>query len=103
VSESLDRLTQSLGAPDASVLAAVFRHWEDIVGEAVAAHCWPISLAGGTLTIGVDQPGWATQLTYLEGHLRRRVREVSGADVVRRVRVAVRPGEPPGWYPGDSG
>src|ERR687886_537167 len=91
VADSLDRVTRSLGGPDASVLAALFGHWEDIVGGAVAAHCWPVSLSDGTLTIGVDQPGWATQLTYLEAHLRRRVSEVSGADAVRRVRVTVRP------------
>ena len=45
----------------------------------------------GTLTIGVDQPGWATQLTYLEADLLRRIEEVAGAGAVQRVRVTVRP------------
>ncbi len=101
--DSLDRVTRSLGGADASVLAAIFGRWEDIVGAAVAAHAWPISLSGTTLTIAVDQPGWGTQLTYLEADIRRRIAAVSGADTVRRVRVTVRPGHPPGWYPGDSG
>ena len=100
---SLDRVARSLGAPEATVLAAVFGRWEDIVGPAVAAHSRPVSLVEGTLVVAVDQPGWATQLTYLESDLRRRIGEVSGTDVVRRVRVSVRPGEPPGWYPGGSG
>ena len=85
------------------MLAAVFGRWTDIVGGAVAAHSRPLSLAEGTLTVAVDQPGWATQLTYLEADLRRRIAEVSGTDAVRRVRVTVRSGEPPGWYPGGSG
>jgi predicted nucleic acid-binding Zn ribbon protein len=103
VRHSLDRVTRSLGGPEATVLAAVFGRWEDVVGPAVAAHSWPISVADGILTVAVDQPGWATQLTYLEADLRRRIAEVSGSDVVRRVRVTVRSGDRPGWYPGDSG
>ena len=92
VAESLDKVTRALGGPEASVLAAVFGRWKEIVGATVAAHSRPVSLTGGTLTIAVDQPGWATQLTYLEGDLRRRIAEVSGSDVVRGVRVTVRPG-----------
>ncbi|MCA1677236.1 MAG: DUF721 domain-containing protein [Actinobacteria bacterium] len=91
IGASLDRVTRSIGGPDASVLAAVFGRWEEIVGPHVAAHSWPISLSDGALTVGVDQPGWATQLTYLEKDLLRRVGEVSGVDAVRRVRVTVRP------------
>ena len=101
--QSLDRVTRSLGGPEAAVLAAVFGGWDDIVGAVVAAHSWPFTLAEGTLTVGVDHSAWATQLTYLEGELRRRIAEVSGADVVRRVRVTVRPREAPGWYRRDSG
>jgi predicted nucleic acid-binding Zn ribbon protein len=79
------------------VLATVFARWEDIVGTAVAAHSWPVSLSRGTLTIAVDQPGWATQLTYLETDLRRRLDEVVEAGQVQRVRVTVRPERPSNW------
>lgn len=95
--DSLDRISRSLGGPSSTVLAAVFARWEDIVGAAVAAHSWPVSLARGTITIGVDEPGWATQLTYLEADLRRRLDDVAGAGAVRRVRVSVRPDKPPNW------
>jgi predicted nucleic acid-binding Zn ribbon protein len=89
--ESLDRLSHTLGAPGATALAALFERWEDIVGPAVAAHARPLKLAGGVLTVAVDEPGWATQLTYLEADLVRRVEEVVGAGAVREVRVRVRP------------
>ncbi len=88
---SLDRITRSLGGPPAGALATIFARWPAIVGAAVAAHAEPLSLVRGTLTIGVDQPGWATQLTYLEADLLRRVAEVAGAGAVERVRVTVRP------------
>ncbi len=91
VGESLDRITESLGGPSATTLDAIFNRWEAIVGVPVAAHARPLSLARGTLTIGVDQPGWATQLTYLEADLKRRIDEVAGAGAVRRIKVTVRP------------
>ncbi len=89
--DSLDRVTRSLGGPDAAALAVIFVRWSEVVGEHVAAHAWPLSLNRGTLSIAVDQPGWATQLSYLESQLRRRVNELAGEGVVRRVRVSVRP------------
>lgn len=92
---SLDRITRSLGGPPAGALATIFSRWPEIVGAAVAAHAEPLSLVRGTLAVGVDQPGWATQLTYLEADILRRIEEVvgegAGAGVVRRVRVTVRP------------
>lgn len=91
LSHSLDRISRSLGGPDAGAVAAIFERWEEIVGPAVAAHSRPVSLNRGTLTVAVDQPGWATQLTYLESDLRRRIDEVAGAGAVERVRVNVRP------------
>lgn len=89
--ESLDRISASLGAPAASTLATIFDRWEDIVGPAVATHARPLSLLRGTLVIAVDQPGWATQLTYLDTDLRRRIDDVVGPGAVRRTRVTVRP------------
>ena len=89
--DSLDRITRSLGGPGADALSTIFNRWEDIVGPAVAAASRPLSLHRGTLTIGVDQPGWATQLTYLEADLKRRIDDVAGPGTVARVRVTVRP------------
>jgi predicted nucleic acid-binding Zn ribbon protein len=89
--DSLDRISRSLGGPPAGALAAIFAQWPTIVGAPVAAHAEPLSLVRGTLTIGVDQSGWATQLTYLEADLVRRIGEVVGVGAVQRVRVTVRP------------
>jgi predicted nucleic acid-binding Zn ribbon protein len=89
VAASLDAFARRLGAPQAGSLAAVFAHWEDIVGAAVAEHAKPVSLVRGALVVAVDQPGWATQLRYLGGQVVDRIGEVAGPGVVERLEVRV--------------
>ena len=83
LTESLDRLTASLGVPSAAALGAVFAKWEEIVGEGVAAHVQPRALREGVLVVEVDQPGWVTQLRFLEADVLRRLAEVTGATATR--------------------
>jgi predicted nucleic acid-binding Zn ribbon protein len=95
VGESLDAIARRLGAPTASSMGAVFTRWNDAVGPAIAAHTRPIALADGVLTVGVDEPGWATQLRYLTNDLVARIAEVAGPGVVGRIELRVEgSGEP---------
>lgn len=89
VRDSLDGFAKRLGVPEAGPLAAVFAHWEDIVGPSVAAHAKPVSVVRGALVVSVDQPGWATQLRYLGARLVERIGEVAGEGVVDRLEVRV--------------
>jgi predicted nucleic acid-binding Zn ribbon protein len=89
VGESLDRVARRLGAPGARSLGAVFGHWDEIVGPAVAAHARPMSLRDGVLRVEVDEPGWATQLRYLAPDILHRCEEVAGPNVVVSVDVRV--------------
>jgi predicted nucleic acid-binding Zn ribbon protein len=91
VAESLDGVARKFGAPRAAVLAAVFTGWEEIVGASVAAHTRPMSLRRGVLTIGTEQPAWASQLRYLGPDLLQRVASVLGEGLVERVEVKVVP------------
>jgi predicted nucleic acid-binding Zn ribbon protein len=91
LSESLPGVTRRIGGADGAAFVTLVAGWAEIVGPAVATHCRPLRLSGGTLTIGVDQAGWATELTYLEASLRGRVDEAVGAGVVTAVKVVVRP------------
>ena len=91
VGESLDRVARKLGAPGASLLAAVFTGWEGIVGDAVAAQTRPLSLRRGVLVVGTEQPAWASQLRYLAPDLLRRLAAVVGEGLVERVEVKVVP------------
>lgn len=101
LSETLSGLVRSLGpvergsrrseGPSSTAMGGVFGRWEEAVGAAVAAHVQPVKLDGEVLVVEVDDPAWATQMRFLEGTVRERLREVTGAVVERlEVRVARR-------------
>ena len=87
---SLDHVARSLGGPDAASLNDVFGHWADLVGPQLAAHARPLSLSSGVLLVGVTEPAWATQLTYLESDLVGRIRDALGDGIVERIEVRLR-------------
>ena len=83
---ALDEVLQALQPPGAPVTPAktvggVFSRWEDAVGEQIAANAHPVRLTDGTLVVEVDEPGWATQLRYLEAELLERIASVAGPGV----------------------
>lgn len=94
LSLSLDRVLAGLSGGSPAV-GAVGRRWTELVGPTVAAHAEPCRLRAGTLTIGVRQPGWATQLRYLEPELLERCRAVLGPGVVTQVEIRVLGGPQP--------
>jgi hypothetical protein len=49
-----------------------------------------VLLDDGRLVVEVDEPGWATQLRYLESELLARLAAVAGAGAVRSIDVRVR-------------
>ena len=51
-----------MGLEGALELAEVQAHWEEVAGEAVAAHAWPTALRQGVLTVAVDHHAWAAEL-----------------------------------------
>ena len=85
LSESLDSVVRGLrgGAGDARSMGSLFSRWIDAVGEVVADHARPVKLDGDRLLVEVDEPGWATQLRFLEGDVIARLRSVAGLEVSR--------------------
>ena len=90
IGDSLDAVVRSLRGAGAKATAGVFGHWEDAVGPLVAAHARPAVLDGGRLVVEVDEPGWATQLRFLEHELLERLASVAGPGAVRSIEVRVR-------------
>jgi predicted nucleic acid-binding Zn ribbon protein len=88
--ESLDAVVRSLRGAGARATAGVFGQWADAVGEVVAAHARPAVLDQGRLVVEVDQPGWATQLRFLEQELLERLATVAGPGAVRSIEIRVR-------------
>ena len=91
VSDSLAAVARNLGGAGGPALVDLLSRWPEVVGEALAAHCRPISLRAGVLTIAADEPAWGAQLSWLEADLRRRLDEAIGAGAVTRIAVRIRP------------
>jgi predicted nucleic acid-binding Zn ribbon protein len=89
LADGLEAVMRSLDAPSAGAARGVFGRWEEAVGPAVAAKVRPLKLDGEVLLVEVDEPGWATQLRYLEAELIARLAAVAGVHIERlEVRVA---------------
>ncbi len=80
LSVGLDKVVRSLRGAGAQATHTLFGRWQQVVGESIAAHASPIKIDGGRLLVHVDEPGWATQLRYLESDLIARLTE-AGIDV----------------------
>ena len=85
LSSSLDGVVRSLrgGTYDARSMGSLFSRWVDAVGEVVADHARPVKLDGDRLLVEVDEPGWATQLRFLESDVIARLRSIAGLEVSR--------------------
>ncbi len=91
LADSLDAVARNLGGAGGPALLDLLGRWPEVVGPSLAAHCRPVSLRSGTLTIAAAEPAWAAQLGWLDADLRRRLDEALGAGVVTRITVRVRP------------
>jgi predicted nucleic acid-binding Zn ribbon protein len=67
--------------------ATVFGDWTGVVGDQVAAHCRPVKLEGGELTIEAESTAWATQLRLLAGKLLAQIAGQVGHNVVTRLHI----------------
>lgn len=90
LTDSLDGVVRSLrgssgggAGSDARSMGSLFSRWTDAVGQAVADHARPVKLDGTQLLVEVDEPGWATQLRFLERDVIERLRSVAGLEVSR--------------------
>ena len=91
VADSLDAVARNLGGAGGPALVDLLSRWPAVVGEGLAAHCRPVSLRAGTLTIAADEPAWGAQLRWLEADLLARLDQAVGAGTVTRIAVRVRP------------
>jgi predicted nucleic acid-binding Zn ribbon protein len=83
----LDRLVKARGWQQPTAEAMVFGAWERVVGADVAAHCRPVKLEGGELTVEAESTAWATQLRGLAGKLMGRIAGEVGPNVVKKLHI----------------
>jgi predicted nucleic acid-binding Zn ribbon protein len=77
----LSRLLASLGSDDAGSVRGVFGAWQELVGEAVAAHVQPVKLDQSTLIVEVDDPHWATEIRFLQASLCAKISQLTTTPV----------------------
>ena len=73
------------------------RGWQDRLA-ATTAHCRPVSLCDGVLTVSADSTAWATQLRLLARQLLARLRRELGDAALSR--IVVRGPVAPDWKHG---
>jgi predicted nucleic acid-binding Zn ribbon protein len=85
--QMIQRLVEDRGWEKNTAEATVLGSWDRLVGAEVAAHCRPVSLREGELTLQAESTAWATQLRMLTGKLLGLIKAELGANVVTKIRV----------------
>jgi predicted nucleic acid-binding Zn ribbon protein len=83
----LERLVKQRGWQRPTAEATVFGEWERVVGADVAAHCRPLKLEDGELTVEAESTAWATQLRMLAAKLLARIAGEVGHNVVKKLHI----------------
>ncbi|HET6849456.1 MAG TPA: DciA family protein [Gaiellales bacterium] len=80
--QRIDREVRRLGrVPEVDPLVAESRRvWRSAVGEEVARRSLPVRRSGGALVVHCASSSWASELTLLEGRLRRRLTAALGQE-----------------------
>ena len=92
----IQRFLDSIGqTEEGSLYVGLFRSWQPIVGERIAAHAQPVDVRGHSLVVEADHPGWVQmvmmQRSRIIGELSRRFPQLEITGLT--VRVADRPGQ----------
>lgn len=98
VGDTLDRLITERGWSQPLAVGGVEGRWGGIVGDEVAAHCWPELYEAGRLTVRTDSTAWATQIRLLAPTLLARLNDDLGAGTVTHLAVLSPQG--PSWRKG---
>ncbi len=83
----LAKIVKARGWQQPAAEGAVFGAWERVVGADVAAHCKPIKLVDGELTVEAESTAWATQLRLLAAKLIRQIASEVGPNVVKKLHI----------------
>jgi predicted nucleic acid-binding Zn ribbon protein len=83
----LARLIKTRGWQQPAAEGTVFGAWERVVGPDLAAHCRPVKLVDGELTVEAESTAWATQLRLLTGRLLGQIGKQVGPNVVTRLHI----------------
>ena len=84
---AIEALLAARGWQGEARVAAVMGRWDELVGEALADKCAPVSLVDGELLVSAVSTAWATQLRLMSAELRKRLNDELGSGAVKTIRV----------------
>ena len=70
-------------------MATLLDRWPEVVGESLAARIKAVAVRGSELLVSVDDPAWASQISWLETQLLERIAGIIGSGRITAVRVRV--------------
>ena len=89
VGELVGQVLADFGLDGVAKAHRIGAHWEEIVGDQVAAHCRPLGLRGDVLELEVDSPVWSQQLQLRKPDLLAALERKFGSDAPRELRFQV--------------
>jgi predicted nucleic acid-binding Zn ribbon protein len=92
LASSIDALLSERGLSGMRALGMLTERWVELVGPDAARHCRPVRIQRATLTVEVDHPGWATELTFVSPRLVEQLAELGIGNGIQEVKVLVRHG-----------
>ena len=89
--QGLERLLDGLGAPEIAAGATLVERWPEVVGPELASRVRAVAVRGSELVVKVEDPGWASQIAWLESRLLERIADLVGPGRITAVKARVAP------------
>ena len=83
----LEQLLKDFGTPDIKVVTSIIDQWEEIVGSDLASKISAVAISGSELIVRVDDPVWASQISWLESQLLDKITRLIGEEKITSIRV----------------
>ena len=91
IRKSLERLLAGMGSPEIDSVATLMDRWPEVVGDHLSERIRAVAVRGSEILVSVDDPAWASQISWLEAQLLERIAGIVGPDRITAVRVRVEP------------
>ena len=83
----LEQLLKDFGTPDITTVISIIDQWEEIVGSDLATKISAVAISGSELIVRVDDPAWASQISWLENQLLDKITRLIGEEKITSIRV----------------
>ena len=83
----LEQLLKDFGIPDITTVTSIIDQWEEIVGSDLATKISAVAISGSELIVRVDDPAWASQISWLENQLLDKITRLVGEEKITSIRV----------------